>query len=127
MTRKKKRTKTYHFLVAHDGEVIRDFVEVYPNDLKSIRVKPIYCNPALRIYGITYWEIDIKELLNRRDKIRKKKYLLEFIDKVCENNWEVDYVSSWFRNAELTPGKRRTDVYKHRIADLTGHGDDPCD
>ena len=124
MTAKKKRVKTYHFLVAHDGDIIKDSITVRPSELVSLGIKPIHCNPALRIYGITYWEIDEKELLGRKEV--RGKQILELIDRVCENGWKVDYVASWIRDAELIPGKKRTDVYKHRIADLTGHGDDPC-
>ncbi len=126
MTGGKKKTEVYHFLVAHDGSVIKDSVAVDESDLLSLGIEPVYCNPALLIHGVTYLEIERRGLLSRRNEIRRED-LLEFIERVDKNSWDVDYVASWLRDIELLPGRKRTATYKHRIADLTGHGEYPCD
>jgi len=125
MTGGKERTETHHFLVAHDGSVIKDSVAVDESDLLSLGIEPAHCNPALLIHGLTYLEIERKELLSRRNEVRKE--LFEFIERADKNSWYVDYVASWLREIELLPGRKRAATYKHRIADLTGHGEYPCD
>lgn len=113
--------KTYHFFVAYDGDEITDFIELSERDIVALGVKPVNCDSALRIFGVTYREIEKSDLRER--KFRKRK-LREFLDRAYENNWNIDYVSSWVKDIEFT-GKR-TEVYKHHIGDLTGHGEDPC-